>query len=152
MSADLAAATAPEQQIARDIARRALPFAPLPLLVCGLVWGWAGSLSAGFAIVLVLANFAVASWMLATAARINEALLMGAALFGYLLRLGLIFAVVFAVNDASWVEPMALGMTLIVTHLGLLAWELRYVAASLAYPGLRPDAGKAPKPKESSAL
>lgn len=154
---------APELQIARDIARRALPFAPVPIAVCALVWGVAGALSAAFAIVVVLANLAVASWMLATAARINEALLMGAALFGYLLRLGLIFAVVFAVKDASWVEPMALGITLIVTHLGLLAWELRYVSASLAYPGLRPSpvgdgpsarpkASKAPQPKESSAL
>ena len=31
-----------------------------------------------------------------------------------------------------------LGLTLIVTHLGLLFWELRYVSASLAYPGLKP--------------
>jgi len=137
-----AAVAAPEPQIARDIARRALPFAPVPIVVCAVVWGLAGALSAGFAIVLVLANFAAASWTLATAARINEALLMAAALFGYLVRLGLIFGVVFAVKDASWVEPVALGLTLIVTLLGLLAWELRYVSASLAYPGLRPAVSK----------
>ena len=32
----------------------------------------------------------------------------------------------------------ALGTSIIVTHLGLLVWELKYVAISLAYPGLKP--------------
>jgi hypothetical protein len=127
-----------EQQVALDMAKRALPFAPIPVAVCALVWGGAGAASAVFAVALVLVNFALAAWSLAAAARINYALLMGVALFGYLLRLALIFAAVFAVKDASWVEPVALGLTLIATHLGLLVWELRYVSASLAFPGLKP--------------
>jgi hypothetical protein len=64
---------------------------------------------------------------------------MGVALFGYLIRLGLIFLAVFLVRDASWISLIALGLTIIVTHLGLLIWELRYVSASLAYPGLKPN-------------
>ena len=36
----------------------------------------------------------------------------------------------------------ALGVTLIVTHLGLLIWETRHVSASLAYPGLKPTGGR----------
>jgi hypothetical protein len=133
-----AGAEAPERQVALDMARRALPFVPVPVALCALVWGTAGAASALFAVVLVLVNFAAAAWSLAAAARINYALLMGAALFGYLLRLALIFAAVFAVKDASWVEPTALGLTLVATHLGLLIWELRYVSASLAFPGLKP--------------
>ena len=43
------------------------------------------------------------------------------------------------VKDAGWISRPALGLTIIVTHLGLLAWELKYVAASLAYPGLKPS-------------
>jgi hypothetical protein len=62
----------------------------------------------------------------------------GAALFGYLLRLGLIFAAVMLVRNASWVEMLPLGIMLIVTHLGLLFWELRYVSGSMAFPGLKP--------------
>jgi len=54
----------------------------------------------------------------------------------------LIGAAVWAVKDLSWVEPLPLGLTLIVTHLGLLLWELRYVSASLAFPGLKPGATK----------
>jgi hypothetical protein len=59
-------------------------------------------------------------------------------LFGYLLRLGLIFVGVFAVRDAGWISLPALGATIIATHLGLLIWELKYLALSLAYPGLKP--------------
>ena len=32
-----------------------------------------------------------------------------------------------------------LGATLVVSHLGLLLWETRYVSASLAFPGLKPS-------------
>jgi hypothetical protein len=59
-------------------------------------------------------------------------------MFGYLIRLGLIFIAVWFVKDASWISLPALGATIIVTHLGLLAWELKYVAISLAHPGLKP--------------
>ena len=136
----VAGAEAPEREVALDMTKRALPFAPVPVVVCALVWGTAGAASAVFAVVLVLVNFAAAAWSLAAAARINYALLMGVAMFGYLLRLALIFAAVFAVKDASWVEPTALGVTLVATHLGLLVWETRYVSASLAFPGLKPAA------------
>jgi hypothetical protein len=61
-------------------------------------------------------------------------------LFGYLLRLGLIAIAIILVKDASWVSLPALGITIIVTHLGLLFWEMKYVAASLAFPGLKPNA------------
>jgi hypothetical protein len=37
---------------------------------------------------------------------------------------------------------VALGVCVLVTHLGLLFWELRYVSMSLAFPGLRPTTDK----------
>jgi hypothetical protein len=129
---------APEPVLVRDMARRALAFAPIAVLACTAVWGVDGAASAGYALAVVLANFALAAWMLSTAARISYGLLMGAALFGFLLRLGLVSAAVLLVKDAAWVEPLALGLTLVVTHLGLLFWELRYVSISLAHPGLKP--------------
>jgi hypothetical protein len=63
---------------------------------------------------------------------------MATALFGYLVRLAIIFAAVWVVRDASWVEIVPLGIAIVVTHLGLLFWEMRYVSATLAYPGLKP--------------
>jgi hypothetical protein len=64
--------------------------------------------------------------------------MMAAVLFGYLIRLALIFLAVWLVKDASWISLPALGSTIIFTHLGLLFWEMKYVALSLAYPGLKP--------------
>jgi hypothetical protein len=129
---------APEPVLVRDMAKRGLLFAPAVVLVCAAIWGAPGAVSSAYAIALVLVNFLLAAWMLSTAARISYGLLMGAALFGFLLRLGLVSAAVLLVQDAGWVEPVPLGLTLIVAHLGLLLWELRYVSISLAYPGLKP--------------
>ena len=86
----------------------------------------------------MLANFALAAGFIAATIRISLGLMMGAVLFGYLIRLGLIFVAVYLVKDASWISLPALGASIIVTHLGLLFWELKYVAMSLAHPGLKP--------------
>ena len=129
---------APEAVLAKDISRRALLVAPVLLVVGLLGWGVDGALSAGYGLVLVVANFAIAAGLLAWAAPISLGAFMGAALFGYLLRLGLLFGAVVLVRDAGWVELWPLGLTLIVTHLGLLAWEARSVSASLAFPALKP--------------
>jgi hypothetical protein len=135
---------APEPVLARDLAKHAAIIAPIAIVLCGAVWGWAGATSAAYALVLVTANFLLAAWLLAWAARISYGLLMGVALFGFLVRLALIGLAVLAVQDAAWVEPVALGLTLVVSYLGLLFWELRYVSISLAHPGLKPT------PKETS--
>jgi hypothetical protein len=129
---------APERDVARDLVRRALPLAPVLIAVGGLGWGVAGALSVAFAVLLVTANFAAAAMSLGWAARVNLALLMGVALFGYLVRLGLMFVAVWSVRGAWWYEPLPLGLALIFTHLGLLLWELRFVSVSLAHPGLKP--------------
>lgn len=131
-----------EREIASDMVRRALPAAPVLVVLAAIPWGVDGALSAAFAIAVVVVNFLLAAWVLAAASRISYGLLMGAALFGYLVRIALIGLAVWAVKDLSWVEPLPLGLTLIVTHLGLLLWELRYVSASLAFPGLKPTADK----------
>ena len=132
------AGQAPERQVAFDMVRRALVVVPVPIVLGALVWGAAGAASVAYAAGLVLLNFVFAAWLLGVAAKIGYGAVMGVALFGYLMRLGLIFLAVFPVRDAAWVEPLPLGLTLVVTHIGLLLWELRYVSASLAFPALRP--------------
>jgi hypothetical protein len=127
-----------ERQVAADIVRRALPVAPVLLLAAGLGWGFSGVLSAGYALILVLANFFVSAALLAWAAKTSLGLLMGVALFGYIGRLAVITAAVLAISGQSWFAPIPLCATLVLTHLGLLIWETRYVSASLAYPGLKP--------------
>lgn len=127
-----------EVHVSRDMIKRGLIVAPVLVAVCAVLWGGDGALSAVYGIALVLANFALAAAIISATARISLGLLMGATLFGYLIRLGLIFLAVYLVKDAGWISLPALGATIIVTHLGLLFWEMKYVAISLAHPGLKP--------------
>ena len=130
---------APEIGVSSDMIKRGLFAAPVLIAVCAVIWGGDGAWSSAYGIAIVLANFALAAGFIAVAARISVGLMMGAALFGYLIRLGLIFLAVWLVKDASWISLPALGSTIIVTHLGLLFWEMKYVAISLAHPGLKPS-------------
>ena len=141
----------PEGIIARDIAKRAAMIAPALILVFGLIWGLDGAFSTAYGLTIVVANFLLAAALLAGAARISPALMMFAALFGYLVRLSLIFLAIWLVRDASWIELVPFGITVIVSHLGLLLWEMRYISASLAYPALKPTATSHPVSKESSS-
>ncbi len=130
---------APEVGVTKDMVRRGLIVAPLIIAVCGVIWGMNGAYSSAYGIVIVLVNFALAATLVAVTARISLGLMMGAVLFGYLVRLGLIFLAVLLVKDSGWISLPALGATIIVTHLGLLVWEMKYVALSLAHPGLKPS-------------
>jgi hypothetical protein len=133
---------APEIDVSRDISKRGLLAAPVLIAICLVIWSVNGAWSAAYGIAIVLANFLLSAAIIATTARISLGLMMGAVLFGYLIRLGLIFIAIWFVTDASWISLPALGATVIVTHLGLLAWELKYVAISLAHPGLKPTSLK----------
>lgn len=129
---------APEPQLVRDMLKRAAWVAPIMILLGTFFWGFAGALSVAYGIGLVCVNFVLAAALNSWAARISVAALGAAAMFGFLLRLGIIFLAVLLVRDAWWVELVPLGVTLIVTHLGLLFWEMKFVSASLAFPGLKP--------------
>jgi len=128
----------PEAEIVRDLVKRGLIVAPIIVAACAIGWGVNGALSAGYGLLLVLLNFIFAAAIVTYAARISYAVLMGATLFGYLVRLGIITVAVYVVADAAWVELIPLCATLIIAHLGLLVWELRYVSLSLAFPGVKP--------------
>jgi hypothetical protein len=119
--------------------KRGLVVAPVVIAVCAVIWGMDGAWSSAYAIALVLVNFALAAMLVAVTARISLGLMMGAVLFGYLVRLGLILVAVLAVRDAGWISLPALGATIIITHLGLLFWEMKFVALSLAHPGVKPS-------------
>ncbi len=127
-----------ERQVASDMIRRSLPVLPVLIAVAAIVWGLEGGLSASFAILLVLMNFLLSAALLSWASRISWMVLMVVALTGFLFRLGIITAAVLLVKDQAWVSLVPLGLTLIVTLLGLLVWETRHVSASLAFPGLKP--------------
>jgi hypothetical protein len=131
-----------ERELAFDMLKRGVWFAPAVLVVATMAWGTKGASSAAVAIALVVVNLLLAALGLSWAAKVSLTAIMAVALGGFAVRMGLVTAVLFLVRDASWVDMTALGVTVLVTHLGLLFWELRYVSASLAFPGLKPTTDK----------
>ena len=147
--ADVAGAAVPEQlapedipqverQLARDMVRNGLIVTPVLLLVCGAIWGWVGVSSCAYGLALVFANFLLAAGMLGWAARRGGSTLLAMALGGFLVRMLLLVLAIAVVKDQTWIDMAPLGATILVTYLGLLFWETRYVSASLAFPGLKP--------------
>jgi len=129
---------APEVEVTKDMVRRGLVVAPLLILLCGVIWGLDGAVSCAYGVAIVLVNFSLAAGTVAVTARISLSVMMAGILFGFLVRLGLIFIAVWPVKDAAWISLGSLGATIVVTHLGLLIWEMKYLAISLAHPGLTP--------------
>ena len=131
-------APAVERQIALDMSRRSLWVAPLLIGIGAAFWGAHGGISAAVGVALAVGNLLLAAVLLSWAARVSLVVLAAVALGGYLARLVLMTALIFAIRHQPWVSWIPLTMTLLVTHLGLLIWEMRYVSASLAYPALKP--------------
>ena len=125
---------APEAAIGRDLIKHGLIVAPVMLGVCAIFWGADGAWSSAYGLAIVLGNFALAAFLVSYTARISYALMMGATLFGYIVRLGIISAAVYFVRNASWVELIPLCMTIVIAHVGLLFWELRYVLCRSHFP------------------
>ncbi|HEX4818661.1 MAG TPA: ATP synthase subunit I [Acidimicrobiales bacterium] len=137
---DASAAMTPdvETAIATDMVKRALPIAPAIVLVAAIAAGSNGAWTALLAVAIVIVNFLLAAVSLSWAARTSPVTLMAMSLGGFLVRMGLVTAVVLAVRHASWINLSVLAITILVTQLGLLFWETKYVGASLAFPGVKP--------------
>ena len=89
----------------------------------------------------MLLNFLLTAALLSWAARVSPTMLMAATLGGFLVRMALIVGAVVLVKGTSWAAMAPMLLTILVTHLGLLMWETRYVSMSLAFPGLKPRKG-----------
>jgi hypothetical protein len=138
-AADLGAPV--EANIAIDMVKRSVVFIPVLLIIGVIAGGSKGAASTGFAIAVVLANFLLSAFALSWAARISFIALGMAAMFGFLIRLGLITAAVLLVRQQEWVSIPVLGIMIVVTHLALLLWELRFVSLSFSSPGVRERSG-----------
>lgn len=130
---------APEAQIALDMARRGLLVAPFWIALFALVRGGNGAASAAYGLAVALANLGLAALLATTFARISPAALGAATLAGYPVRLALVLASFFAVRNLAWLDVWAFGLTLGISHLGLLIWEARHVSLSFTYPALAPS-------------
>ncbi|MBI2170250.1 MAG: hypothetical protein HYU28_12250 [Actinobacteria bacterium] len=121
-----------EVGIARSIARHGLVAAPA-FVLAALVWrGLDGAWSAGLGLALVVANVVAAARLARWAARISPGALYAATLGGYVARLAVITGFVLLVRH--WVDVVALGISIVVAQLTLLAWEVRSVSQSPPVP------------------
>ena len=129
-----------ERRIAVDLARRGLLVAPVIVLVAGLLRGVDGAASAALGLAVLVLNFLAAAISLEWGARRGGNALFAVALGGFLFRMLSILVVILVAQALfGWVDVIVLGVTLFLTHLGLLFWELRSVSFSLAAPGLQRD-------------
>lgn len=133
---------APEVEVARDLARRALPVAAVLIAISAIGWQLHGALTAAFAVAIVVVNFLAAASLMAWAAKISLPALMATVLGGYVVRMAVIALAVVAVRHQPWVALPVLAFTLIGAHLALLFWEMRHLSMSLAFPGLKPGLNK----------
>lgn len=128
----------PVIQVVRDMLRRSLLLGPLAVVAGVLLWGVDAAASVVLAIAVVLINICLSALIISRCAKISYVAMAAGAMFGFLFRLGLIVGVVLAVRNQSWVNLVALCISIVIAHLGLLFWELRYISASLAFPGIKP--------------
>lgn len=115
-----------EVGLAAGMARHALPLLPVVALGGAIIGGLTGSWSAAVGLLLVVANVVGAARIAKWAASVSPGALYGAALGGYVVRLGLITGFVFVVRDQ--VDIVALGLSIVVSQLTLLVWEVRSLA------------------------
>lgn len=130
-------------QVGYDMVKRGAVVAPILIGAGAVLGGTPGAASVAYGLAIVLFNFWLSAALIGWASKISFAAVAGVSLFGFLIRLGLVFIAVWPVAEASWINLLVLCLTLIIAHLGLLVWEVKYVSASLAYPGLKPGSGLA---------
>jgi hypothetical protein len=129
-----------ETRIARDLTRRALFAAPVVLLGVGLWRGVDAAAAVALAFAVVIANFLASAALLGAAARKNPHLMIGVALMSFLVRFIVLTGVGIGVKALDVVDWPVFCVTLVVSYLGLLAWEMRSISFSMASPGLKPPA------------
>ena len=131
-----------ESRIALDIAKKAAIVTPVVVLAIGIWRGPDAGLAALLALVVVIGNFLLSAAILGWAARTMPHALTGVALMSFLVRLALITAIGAAVKASGLVDWPVFGVTLIVSYMGLLFWELPSISLTLASPGLKPKPGQ----------
>ncbi|MDR9449758.1 MAG: ATP synthase subunit I [Acidimicrobiia bacterium] len=117
-----------EATIAKHTAQRAVFLGPVILAVFWATRGIDGLMAAAIGLTIVVGNFLLAGGLLSVAARISLSLYHAAALFGFILRLGLIALAVLIISRLVELDRLAFGVTVVVAYLGLLTWEAIAVA------------------------
>ncbi len=117
-----------EAIIGKNTAKRAIYVAPPLILLFGIIGGWLGAASSALGIAIVIVNFVLGGYILATAARVSLGLYHAAALFGFFIRLGLITVTMVLIVSVADIDRVAMGVSVVVSYLVLLSLEAIAVA------------------------
>jgi hypothetical protein len=112
-----------ERVIADHTARRAVVVGPVLVAVFWAVRGTDGAIAAAIGVAIVVGNFLLAGRIMSVAARISLSLYHAAALFGFLIRLGLIAVTMLVVAALVDADRLAMGISVVAAYLALLSWE-----------------------------
>jgi len=112
-----------ELSLARDIVKRAFVVGPIAVGIAWAIRGPGGALAAAIGVAIVVANFLLSGWILSRALNISLSVYHAAALFGFVLRLALIAAAMFAAAALFEVDRYAMGIAAVGSYLVLLTLE-----------------------------
>lgn len=121
----------PELVLIRRISPFALPVAVVAFGVGTLVAGSDAGYSAAVGIAVVYLNFVAHAWSLAKAAAISPVLLYAVGLGGFIIRLGIIVALIAGLRQLDWFSTVALIAALVPATIALLVVEMKLLSGRL---------------------
>ena len=122
---------APERELIRRISPFALPAAVAAFALGTLLDGTDAGWSAAIAIAVVYLNFVAHGASLALAASISPSVLYAVGLGGFLVRLGVIVAVIALLQQTDWFSIVAFIAALVPSTVALLVVEMKLLSGRM---------------------
>ena len=122
---------APERELIRRISPFALPVAVAAFALGTLLDGTDAGWSAAIAIAVVYLNFVAHGSSLALAATISPTVLYAVGLGGFLVRLGVILAVIALLQQTDWFSIVAFIVALVPSTAALLVVEMKLLSGRM---------------------
>jgi hypothetical protein len=136
----------PERELIRRIAPFALPAAALAFAIGTLAADADAGWSAAIGIAVVSTNFVAHGLSTAWAAAISPVLLYAVGLCGFVIRLGVILAIIALLDQTSWFSVLAFIAAVVPSTIVLLGAEMKLLSGRMqadmwAFPATGPRAG-----------
>ncbi|MCI0632705.1 MAG: hypothetical protein L0206_02130 [Actinobacteria bacterium] len=122
---------APERELIRRISPFALPAAILAFAIGTFAGGTDAGWSAVAAIAVVFVNFVAHGWSLALAATISPMVLYAVGVGGFVVRLGVIVAIIAVLDQQAWFMLPAFLAALVPSTIALLVFEMKLLSGRM---------------------